>query len=822
MKRIIIRIAILLVVFVGTAVGVSFYLNQDTVSTTQTMKAASFPLVYMTNGGSQLNCLHGYVKEMDVTAMRDTLTPLEDDRSLSIQIETFDNKIGDLTFEVMSSDGTEVLERTKVNQTEQSGEYINAVLDIQTQLLINTEYVLKLNVSVGEKTLYYYTRLIYESNLHTKDYLDFATGFYERCVNKNGLDEISAYIEPDETGDNTTLAFTNIHSTMDQLSFASLSPTAYYKPIPSLKEINETTATIVMDYMVSAQSDSGETELYYVSEYYRMLYTEERIRLLDFERTMQEIFDPEKEDVLMDGGINLGIAGRDINYKSDSSGSYYAFVQAGALWMYRMPENELVQVFSFPQESGSDARDTYDQNEITIVDIDDGGNMYFLVSGYMNRGEHEGESGVAVYYYDAATYTIRECLFVDTKRNYELLVRDVNSLAYISQDRTEFFILVDGSIYAINLETRQTEILSSGIAPDCFVSSDTGAHAAWLKENEAYGSRTIVVMDLDTRETTEISCEDTEYIRLLGFMGEDVIYGIADAADVNTEHEGMEQFPMKEIVIANAAGEVQLDYSQSGYYVMGVTLDDKMITMARATKENGEFVDADEDHIVNSAEEESRDYGISTYTTTRKQTETVLNVNGSLASSDTPQIIRCSEVIQEGSRTIILETSEKEDVYYVYAKGRLKSVYTSIGAAVKDADENLGVVVDGSMQNVWERGNKETKITLDISTIPDIMKECSLDPAAIEEGTGCTALDLSGCTLDSVLYYVSQGTPVVAKTPVTDQTPQGVVLIIGYDEYNTLLVNPGESEFFYYGINDSTALFEEAGNIFMTYWDPIS
>ena len=120
MKRIIIRIAILLVVFVGTAVGVSFYLNQDTVSTTQTMKAASFPLVYMNNGGSQLNCLHGYVKEMDVTAMRDTLTPLEDDRSLSIQIETFDNKIGDLTFEVMSSDGTEVLERTKVNQTEQS------------------------------------------------------------------------------------------------------------------------------------------------------------------------------------------------------------------------------------------------------------------------------------------------------------------------------------------------------------------------------------------------------------------------------------------------------------------------------------------------------------------------------------------------------------------------------------------------------------------------------------------------------------------------------------------------------------------------------
>lgn len=77
---------------------------------------------------------------------------------------------------------------------------------------------------------------------------------------------------------------------MDQLSWGSLSPQAYYKPTPSLKEINDSTATIVMDYMISAKNDNNETELYAVSEYYRMLYTEERIRLLDFERTVNEVF----------------------------------------------------------------------------------------------------------------------------------------------------------------------------------------------------------------------------------------------------------------------------------------------------------------------------------------------------------------------------------------------------------------------------------------------------------------------------------------------------------------------------------------------------
>ena len=87
---------------------------------------------------------------------------------------------------------------------------------------------------------------------------------------------------------------------------------------------------------------------------------------------------------------------------------------------------------------------------------------------------------------------------------------------------------------------------------------------------------------------------------------------------------------------------------------------------------------------------------------------------------------------------------------------------------------------------------------------------------------GDQALDLTGCTLDAVLYYVSEGTPVVAKTPVTEEFPSGVVVIVGYDEYNTILLNPGETETFYYASDDSTDIFEEAGNVFLTYWDPIS
>ena len=72
-------------------------------------------------------------------------------------------------------------------------------------------------------------------------------------------------------------------------------------------------------------------------------------------------------------------------------------------------------------------------------------------------------------------------------------------------------------------------------------------------------------------------------------------------------------------------------------------------------------------------------------------------------------------------------------------------------------------------------------------------------------------MDLTGCTLDEVLYFVSEGRAVSAKTK------DGYVLIVGYDYYNVLLYDPEKQETYYGGMNDSTALFEASGNHFITY-----
>lgn len=809
MKKIIIRIVVLLLIFGGSMFVVAKLLNRDTPDTTGQMGEATLPLVYMNWEGTQLNCLHGYAKKMDVTTMRDALTPINDNRELTIQIQPYDNKITGVSFEVITADGETSMENTKVNKLEEDENYVTATLQFQNKILINTEYVLQIQVSTGSRDIYYYTRVIQQDGLNAKAYLDFATGFYESCLNGDESD-LAEVLEPDDTGDNTTLNFTNIHCSTSQLTWADLDPQVYSKPTPSIRELNATTATIVMDYMISAVNDYGETELYNVSEYYRMRYTQTRIMLLDFERTTQQIFNPENT-VLQENGINLGIAGRDIHYKSDEKQNYFAFVREGALWLYEVGTGKMTQVFSFPQQENSDGRDTYGQNEIQIIDIDETGNIYFLVCGYMNRGMHEGEAGVAVYYFDSNTSTIQECLFVDTKQSYALLKRDIQSLAYVSTDRSYFYMMLGGKVYGINMETREEEVIVEGVKANCYAGS--GKQFAWLEQNSPYDSTSLQVINLDTRETRTITCQESERIRPIGFMDDDLVYGVADAQDINTEHEGNEVFPMKRIVIVNEAGETVKEYAPEGIYVLEAVISEKLLTLTRATKNGSEFVETTEDHIVSSEADEDASYGLTTSTGTKKQTETILRVGTTIQAGMVPQIVRSQEILYEGSRTITLDPdTSDEELYYVYAKGELDSMYASINTAIQRADETYGVVVDSSQQHIWERGNKKTKIDLDTSRIPQAMLQYNLDPEALQTSMEEKVLDLSGCTLDQVLYFVSEGHAVLAKTP------DGAVIIGGYDEYNTRLLYQGKTELEYYGMEDSTALFEEAGNIFLTYW----
>lgn len=62
--------------------------------------------------------MSGYVDDMDIAAMRDTITPLESDGTLKMQIEKNDNQIREISYSVYSLDGTETYDKGTLKSAE--------------------------------------------------------------------------------------------------------------------------------------------------------------------------------------------------------------------------------------------------------------------------------------------------------------------------------------------------------------------------------------------------------------------------------------------------------------------------------------------------------------------------------------------------------------------------------------------------------------------------------------------------------------------------------------------------------------------------------
>lgn len=811
-KTVLVHAVALILIFIGAVACFARWINQTEPNTAQEMENSSFPLVYMQNGGVSYNCLHGYAYEMDVNYIRDTVTVLDDDHELEIQIQPFDTNIESVSYEVLSLNGSQSLENTKVIRLTEDNNYINATLQIQNNMLLEQEYILKLLVTAGGRDIYYYTRLLLEDGLHLGTYLDFVTGFYAKCVNRTDQTSLGTVVEPDETtGTSKTLAVMDIHDSVDQLMWGSLNPQIYYKPTPSLVDINGTTASFVLDYRITAVDSEGVTGIFNIKEFYRLRYTDTRVFLLDFTRTTDEVFNTDRT-VLVDDGIDLGITDTDVEYAFDEKKSTVAFVQENELWTCNISSGRLTRVFGFPQSEDMDYRDFYDQNNIRILRVDDAGGVWFAVSGYMNRGSHEGENGIGIYYYEEASAAVEEILFIRTMEAYDMLKLDIDSLAYVTDDQNDCYVLLEGIIYRIDLATREYERVVDGVNNGCFASSETNRYFSWLKEGERYNSQTLYTMDFETGSVREVTCGLDERIRPVCYMGEDLVYGKALTSDIDLANEGNEVFPMYQLVIVDEEGEEVKTYGQSGIYVTGATQTTNMLKLTRVVRRNGVYEETTEDSIVSTDTEEDVAYGITTREDDVRQTEVVLRA-GTKASASVPQVVSAKMIVDKTSKEIqIPPNTEKEPLYYVYAEGRMESSWPTAAEAIYRANEKVGVVINEEKEFVWERGNKKESCRIKLGDIPDIVKTGTMDEARLEEVLGKEVISLSGLTLDEVLYFVSQGRPVIAATP------EGSVIITGYDDYgNTILLDPGAEETYYYGPNDSAELFEEGGNRFVTY-----
>lgn len=814
MKKGLMRIGILVLLFLLSLGGTSFIINREKTVGIRTMEEPVLPVLYMEEAEVLINPMYGYAQEMEQQYMRESLTPLSTDRNLTVVVDPRGSKIEEVDYQVSTADGTVLVEEGKINLKE-ADQRMQADFHLDTPILMNQEYTLRFAVTLNEgKTYYYYTRILQRNGVHTSDYLDFVNNFYQKCINGSASKELAAYLEPDETETNSTYADLNIHSSFERITWGEKNMSLEKKGYPVIKDMNETTCSIVVEYVVSDQKEEQEPDLYNVWEFYRMRYAQSRVRLLDFERKTEELFAGEHTK-LTSNGLNLGIVDKTIQYQTNKNADIVAFVQGGELWSYNRSANKTTQIFSF-RDGELDERENLQEHGIKIVRVEESGDIDFVVYGYMNRDVHEGEVGIGVYHYGAELNQVSEELFIPMKTSYEYLKSDMELLSYVSRDDMLYLILED-DLYQIDIKKKTAAVIQENFKMDCYVVSKSQASIAWMNEMQENASVGITVMSLETGESYTVTAPEGQKIKALGFVNEDLIYGLANDQDIVIDSAGNTTFAMHTIRIEKFGGEVMKEHHEENVWIRNVVLQEGLLEVKRMQKNGGVYTDSDSVHIMNNLQNNEETVSMRLITTERDATQIGLDFDKNISNKKV-LYVKSGNLSQEEPSVLNLELVRQENnIYYVYAKGILDSTWTKASDAILRADSQMGVVLNRQQQYVWERGNRDDAHRINLEDVPAVILSGTIDEATIQQslGEGYTVLNMTGCTLDSVLYQVSKGNPVIAKMSENKN-----VVIVGYDTYgNLILYDPVTQKADYWGPQDSTEMFERAGNVFIGYMD---
>ena len=788
MKKTIIRIAVCVVVFLASALIIGSIMNQGHNNMTMEMAPATLPMITMESGGVACNELHGNTVEMDVAYQKDCITLLGEGRQANFTVDTFGREITGISTEVRSIDGSRLIENSEVTGWKANGKSFSVSLTLKDLIDTNTQYSLTLILELeGEQKVYYYTTILWNDDVHISEILEFATDFHGKLYDKEVAKELTKYLEPNsKLTDNGTFHKVNIHSSFQQITWGSLEPVQEDAASIRLTQISGNVASLLMDFVVS--TGEGKNKIYYnVEEYYRVRYTSERMYLLDYERTMTQI--PDTTRMYANDKILLGITDENVDMMESADGNTVVFSDMGQLLSYNAATNGLTVIFSFYDKDNADRRTLYDNHGIKILDVDEGGNVKFAVYGYMNRGRHEGETGIQIISYDNSLNTIEEEVYIPYSKSYAVLKDEMEQLLYRNRQQHVYFFLENG-VYDVDLENRSAEQLVSIRQDDSLQVSENHEIIVWQEGDDINHSNQLNVRNLNTGEQTVIRAEDGEAIRPLGFMGEDIIYGVARESDIRTENSGQIFYPMYKVCISNSSGDNLKEYGQDGIYIVDCAIEGNQITLSRIQRsENGSYQEILDDQIMNNVEEEPGQNKVVTADIdiyeryVQIQTKTTIDTK-------TIKVLNPKEVVFEGGRELTLDAVSEVSRYYVYNAYGVQGIYSAPGKAVKEAYDSAGVVANDRGITVWLKGNrvsrnqimaiKEESVTDQKNSLTvcldnilrhaGITRNTEYDLAQgktaiqiLEENmTGVQVLDLSGCSLDAVLYYVNQDIPVLA------------------------------------------------------------
>ena len=834
-----IKVLILLGIFIGSIYFFGSNMDEAMFGTikTEEVEDAKLPTIELKSDGVVVNCLQGYTSAIDMFSIRENLVPVEKEQTVELLINENNTDVRKLHYEVMDVNSRMQIAEGTINALDREEEQKKARIKIDNKLESGNEYAVEVMLVDSEsRRIYYYFRIKYYDNCEFAEKVAFIHNFSEWAREKN-QDAVIPFLESTYRGKGSTYAFVDIKDSYYMVCWGDLQPTLLTEPVLTISEIYSNIAVGTLDYMVELTTDTG-VERYYVEEKFRVTVSGTSKHLLNYERTMEAVFD-ETLASLSQNQFKLGIT-NDTNMPllTNSDASQLAFVRNKELWHYNMAENTLSKVFTFRRENEVGQGISSDQYDIRMLKLYENGDISFMVYGHMGRGEYEGKTGILLYRYYRGEERIEEQLYLPVSESYQKIKEELGSFSYMN-DYDVFFFMVYNTMYSYNLITKEISVIAENAPEQSVAYFQNSSYVVW-QEN---GAKKISLMHLESGELKEISAPEGEFIRLLGKINENIICGYGLLSDCRTLGDGSVLYPAYAVKILNKNLEEKKTYQREECYVAEAEVTTNSIRLRRIVKNSkGTYEEIEDDYILNSTEDEKSPVSLVKRITELMFAEYYIDLPSSYQMKEipVPETVPYT-LISEDTTVRISALENNAEEYMVYSFGSIVAISDDCAELVSLANriDVVGTVINEKGQVIWERGIKYASAHLEelkgtstkvsgLSNRQEAMRmmaaylELEIDMTAFAEGTkekefleaatGHRILSLTGATLDEVLYFVFRGAPVYAM-----KSSNEAVVITGYTANNITVYEPSNGKYKVYPLKDAEKMFEQAGNIFLSY-----
>lgn len=791
-------------------------------ATYRAMEDASLPVVYPQMLEQMMAPLFGHREEKAVTAGRDSLIVLPEDRKLNIHVDEA-KKVDSLSYEIRSLDLEHLIERTELKLASDwernSDGTITAVLPIQNMLDAETEYLLGIRIRLADGSdAWYYTRIIETNTAHIAEMMALAAEFSKKTYHYEAAQDLTMYMETSPTADNSGFGVTTLKNSFTQLTWGNLEAEPISEVRVTLKELFGDLANIQLEYEAARTGADGDTEIYSVRENFTMKWTAQRIYMMDYERRLNELFDGDT-DAFSGKRIVLGISdGEDLYAKKSSSGRITAFVHNRELWTYDSSGSVIARVFAFGGADKNDLNDLRairDRHDVEILDVADNGDVDFLVYGYMNRGSHEGYTGISYNHYKAEANTLEELFFIPASEPYEELKEDIRLLAYKGENGN-FYFYMNGAVYGMDLTSREYMVVTSGLDPERFAVSADQSRLAWQENTGLYDSNVLHIMDLNTGNKVQIDGAESDVYRILGFVGKDCVYGVGRKGDSIMSNNRVMGLYLRALEIVDENMESAMHYEKPGYYISDVTVEESRIHISRMrSKANGFFGETSEDTLVCNVETlPGRMDEIGWYASNDKGRVYFVQLAKEISGNKKLETVSPKKLVREDGNEMVLETIERPDAveFYAYGRGRLLGVFADFADAAQASYDTMGFVSVGRDDPLWVRANKTgayfmRDVQNAVKQAEQFRDDFTGESRKTEDGL---FLEASGTPLNQILTFVTAGYPVLVYTGV-----DRYLYITGFDQGHIRVWDPMTEQSETLALEMANERFERSGNDFI-------